>query len=412
MKNRVFDPHYIVRFESVCYPQSTCQIKQAAKINSNFHFVSRSIADSLYPIGTKEVFNILPNDFLFTRTNQRQLNGDDEDFSTVKVMGSVNGRGGEAKERYPQDEEQAKSMVMNTIKYIGTSRAMIKHDSNSKGQSLSAQIRGVHTHRATHNMPMGVYVMLRMPPVSPSEYAASRATPTDVPLSKRTLEAVPYHRDTALEIVSTHLLSQLHDPERYKASMNLNYRTTDAWINFGEVQFDSAMINSILFMYRLVDNGILNVSFNVQNKEFDLDKGKDLPQPARSATSKQTVIGLAKALGLLTGATTGVENISIGEKHKENYKKLRHDLLATMFYDGTIANLGVGYDRGTKKNKNRAQGGKIMKNLPEGKLLERSLNHWRELISAYTDTMQRHSDTIAGKVIKSGKAGSAYDILS
>ena len=358
--------------------------------------------DPVYPAGKDTDFNISPMEFLMTPSYNGGYN--DTSGGAPRVISSLNAEGAAAKQKFPKDVRMQTLEVLKGKKYAGVARDTIEFGKGSKRYNLACQIDGISSHRATVKMPFGYYALLRAPNPNISEHLDSLTTPSGVPLTKFTLEAIPYSPNTVMETLTTHLRNQLHDTATYKSGTDQRHRTTDSWLNFGETRFQSALMTSLLFLYRLVDNGILSIKF----KKSDANNINNF-NLGDAARDKEVILGLAQALELLPG-TGDVNNVTVGAQQKKDYSDLRRDILDTIFYDGTVANNSVGWDKQHNKNPQILSNSKIMMNNPEGKMLYRQLNHYREEIAGTADALNRFREFIAGKIVGPSDKGGLWDL--
>ncbi len=389
---------------------------------------------TVYPHMQKENYDVAEFEFLFTRrpSNRQAFSSDPH---TMRILSSLNGEGAEAAALFPGDEDFQRIAILNQLKYAGISNDLIRYDDGNKRQGVGVQVAGVISQFASVDMPVGMPVRLVAP--SPRELVSDDRTKRPyTPLTKATLEAIPFTPDTIVKEVSAMLRTYISDSEKWKRAMDPKYRQTGAWVTFIGAWFDHVIMSFMLIADGLEQAKVINpITFRRRDpsaasedkapRPYNLqDPNVSKPRQSRSndaaitdmttgfgqTSGRNVILGMARAFGMLPGTNDPIPGIHIDAHHKELYTRLKRDLMARVFYDGRIANMGFGFD-GKRNPAVEPQTGRVRDTTAMGRMLQHQLNHHRVMTSGFNDVMNRQWEWQIGKVIQGAQKGQTWEYL-
>jgi hypothetical protein len=135
----------------------------------------------------------------------------------------------------------------------------------------------------------------------------------------------------------------------------------------------------------------------------------DLRSRGGPPASRDVIMGLARAFGMLEGTTNQIPSITVSPTHKDRYKALFRDLMGRVFYDGRIAQLGFGY--ANDRNPAITQKGAVLYGTTTGRMFYNQRNHWLYLISGLNDALLRDWSWVVGTVFRGSGAGGTFEMM-
>jgi hypothetical protein len=364
---------------------------------------------TVYPKTDEKQFDVIPGEFLFTTKYSQEMHfGTQETNRFLPLTSSLNGLGADAAALFPDDEEFQMVAIMNQIEYMGVSgEKKIYNDRTETGggrDDFNFQLHGNTSQPAVVDTPPGVPLIL-VPPRPGSLGDESRVIRADTDSRKAILEAVPYNIETVLDSISAHLRRFIHDTETYKKVLDPvgNYRKVGAWFNFMYSQ-QNTDLNTILFgIYYLKKKGVLDISLR-DGTAFDFKRA------GANLTAEELVTGMARNFGLLEGAYDSIPNVK-AESFRDEFLQLAREIMATVHYDGFVANFGFGFNEVEKRNPYILENGEIKRGSSFGTMLFNQLNHHLAHISATNDALLREWSRIVGTCYEGGEKGYTMHLL-
>jgi hypothetical protein len=359
---------------------------------------------TIYQVGSEDQLNIEENEFCFIMKHMPQIPGNVSHGASV--LSSFNGAGMDAAFSFPEDEEMQLQSIMAEIEYLGVSLDGIKFKSytgNRTTEHIGLKVAGTSSHLAGVPMAPGSAVQL-VPPSPSSLRDTGRPTRPGTSPGKARLEPIPYNPITVQSLVRTQMYNIINNSQKWESSMSSKSRKTDAWLNFGNTWHNHALMNFFMILDGLTTGPkpILNVSFT-PGGDYDLANPRTDPNP------REIILGQARAFGMLEGTTNNIPNITVSPIHKDRYKVLKRDLMARVFYDGRIAQLGFGFEK--DKNPGISQKGTLLLGTTTGKMFYNQMNHWLYVISGLNDALLRDWSRVVGTVFMGSGAGGTFHMM-
>lgn len=371
--------------------------------------VNADAGRTIYPKTDEKQLDVNPGEFVFSNKHSLDIDDQDETSRFMPVSSSLNGLGSMAATLFPDDEEMQMALVMNEIEPMGVSgeKKIFSDRSDTGGgrDDFNVQLHGNTSQPAVVNIPPGVPLQL-VPPAPSSLGDNSRVQRADTDARKAILEAIPYDVRTVQETISAHLRTFIHDNETYKKVIDPTgtYRKSLAWLNYCNSQKNTTLNTIMLGIYTFVKKGIFDVpKLNVGEFDFSQRGGDTL-------SIEQFVAGMSRNFGLLDGSYDSITNVK-ATSFREMYDDLARDIMATVHYDGTVANFGFGFDDAQSRNPNILEDGEIVKGSAYGMMLFNQLNHHLAHISATNDAFLREWSRVIGTCYEGATKGGTMHLL-
>jgi len=359
---------------------------------------------ALYPTTNGKDLDILEREILFIK----KPIGEPKCRPIPVGLTSMNGVGSLAATLFPNDWRMQKEALLNEIKVIGTARDNVKFEKIGNLPGVCAQVAGKDHLLATSEMPLGYSTMIDLP--DPKENSRGYVVKNlYASQSKVVLQLTPYLHTSLSSMINTHLCNIFMNKSRYTAAMGKTYRTTDSWLNFAYNTQNLILMSFLEILDTMMSTGILDVNF--RNGPFDLrNQGGVYFIPNADPTHQRNLIlGIAKAFGLINGASSDLEFVYLDEIKKRQWEVLVRQLMQTVFCAEQVSNLGYGWNR-TKQMNDAVDPhtNNIMGSTSVGAFYRQQLQVPREYYNGLSGAIQRQNDRFFGNVTKQAHAGHVF----
>ena len=388
---------------------------------------SAAMGRSVYRQGSEDDYHVRQYEYLFAEKNPVKRIDKKKGSHQTKVLTSFSGAGEIAHDLFRDDEAMQIASLLNHSRFVGVAKTPMNFNDTAKHQGLTAQVAGVTSHMAYVDMPAGMSVKLGLP--KPSAHGLDdRLLEKGVPPTKVRMQPEPFVPRDLGPALQAHISKYLEDTQRYLNGMGVEYRSTDATVSAVEHVFQTGLTAGLLFMSGLADNKILDdITFRQPGTSGApmAAVGTGPPAPynmqdpnlrAARPKNQEVILALASAFGLIgqdASVGQGIPGISrMSAEQKRRYVALRRDVLGKIFWDGTKAQLGFGYDHDRKINPFVNQEGKrIRLDTPQGAFMNLQLNHTAAFVSAVSEWWDRAQDWVIGKIMMGAVAGRRWALI-
>lgn len=363
----------------------------------------RSDATSIFRSTSPEDMGIEYNEYVFTmkhkKTDQIEVEGQ------VNVLSSFCNEHKELAVLFPNDWEMQKQALLNDKLFLGVARQHVPFANRNQIQGLTVMVQGLHYRLATTNIPPGCCLFLDLD--SPNIPRNLKTSDPYTGRDKVVAQLKPYLPTTYSKRVAAHVRNYFMSPVNWTKGMNKLYRTTDAWMNFNETLKEFILMNFLMMMHTLMENGVGTFSFTA-GSAFDLRRDPTNANP----NNKDVILGLAKAFGLLENTNGTLDDMVVTEIHKKIWSELTNEMMLTIFCADRFADFGFGWDPATQTNEGIDNQNSTIKTYDMiGKLFHRQLTTPNMFFNGLSETIQRDNDLKRGKSNSSTPQGNTFQVV-